>query len=161
MSERHMHERNPECPRCHVPLEELHAQGASIDRCGKCGGTFFDQGEMFAAVGRTADASFWDRPETVGRLRDGKLKCARCGGRMLLQDVRHDAIDVEIDRCPQCAGIWLDAGEADKLQAIGARMADKVLAERRAAQAELDKLGDVDFSPSGLIARFLNLFKPV
>jgi Zn-finger nucleic acid-binding protein len=157
----HKHELTPECPRCHVPLEEVHAEEASIDRCKRCGGTFFDQGEMLTALGRTADASFWDRPENLGPLRDSGVKCPRCGGFLLLQTVSGDGAAVDIDRCPRCRGIWLDPGEGEKLLAVGARMLDKVLAERRAAQAELDKLGEVNFSPPGLIARFLALFRPV
>ena len=153
-----------DCPRCHIPLHEIHEGSAYIDRCEKCQGAFFDQGEMFAALGQTADPSYWDQPGVAGPVRDGHVHCPRCHHHMLLQDVRHEGASTEhaeIDRCTHCGGIWLDAGEAAKILAIGTRMTDKVLAERRAAKAELDRMGDVSFSPPGLISRFLGLFKPV
>ena len=37
------------------------------------------------------------------------LKCPKCGGD-LATEVFHK---VQIERCPECAGIWLDAGEVD------------------------------------------------
>ena len=149
----------PDCPRCHVPMREIEAQSATIDRCERCQGTFFDQGEMFAALGTTADTSYWDRPDVVSPVREGKLACPRCHARMLAQDVRHENDHAEIDRCARCQGIWLDPGEAERLMAIGGRMVETVLAEKRRARESLDRMGDVDLRPPGLIFRFLSLFK--
>src|SRR5687767_14277098 len=143
------------CPRCKVNMKETHSQGTFLDDCERCGGVFFDQGEMFAALGTTADPSYWDRPETGGVMREGHLSCPRCKTDMLLQDVKHGADHVEIDRCGECGGIFLDKGEAEKILSIGAKMAETIQKERAAAQAELDQMGDVDFSSPGLIARFL------
>lgn len=38
--------------------------------------------------------------------------CAGCGG-AVLERVQHD--NVEIDTCPNCKGVWLDAGELELL----------------------------------------------
>ena len=39
------------------------------------------------------------------------LKCPKCGA-----DLRTEAFHtVQIDRCPECHGIWLDEGEIDQL----------------------------------------------
>lgn len=38
--------------------------------------------------------------------------CASCGG-AVLERVQHD--NVEIDTCPKCKGVWLDAGELELL----------------------------------------------
>jgi Zn-finger nucleic acid-binding protein len=140
-------------------MKEIQVEAAHIDECPKCQGRFFDQGEMFAALGATADSSYWDRQETAGQLKEGHLTCPRCEGHMLLQEIRHEKTSVEIDRCNECTGIWLDAGEAEKIMSIGARMADVVKGEQAKAQAELDAMGDVDFRPPSLIFRFLSLFK--
>jgi Zn-finger nucleic acid-binding protein len=150
------------CPRCKASMQEVHEKTAFLDRCPKGHGTFFDQGEMFEALGAAADPSLWDRRETSGPVREGKLGCPRCGAKMLLQDISAGSIKVEIDRCGSCGGIWLDHGEAEKLMAIGSTQVDKAFAERRAAQADLDKLSDVDFRSGGagsLIRRFLGLFQ--
>src|SRR5262245_41748399 len=40
------------------------------------------------------------------------MRCPRCG--MQLQTVRHHEVDV--DTCFNCHGIWLDAGELEKLE---------------------------------------------
>lgn len=149
----------PVCPRCKVDMKEIVQLNTFIDVCEKCGGTFFDQGEMFAALGTTADPSYWDRPETGGNVRPGNIACPRCNAAMLLQDVKYEDKQVEIDRCPACSGIWLDGGETTKIMSIGARMAPVVMAERRMAQDELAKMGPVDFNPPSLIYRFLSLFK--
>ncbi len=152
-------ERGISCPRCNMMMTEILVETAHIDECPKCRGRFFDQGEMFAALGATADGSYWDRDETAGPVREGHLKCPRCKGGMLAQDISHESTTVEIDRCNECTGIWLDAGEADKIMSIGAAMADVVKAEQARAKADLDGLGDVDFRSTNLLYRFLSLFK--
>ena len=39
--------------------------------------------------------------------------CPNCGTKL----IEFERDDVEIDRCPDCLGIWLDKGELDKLVA--------------------------------------------
>lgn len=41
------------------------------------------------------------------------MTCPRCQARLSLS-VRDG---IEIDRCPRCRGVWLDAGELDRLLA--------------------------------------------
>jgi Zn-finger nucleic acid-binding protein len=147
------------CPRCRVDMTETRKEGTFLDECPRCSGVFFDQGEMFAALGATADPSYWDRPETGGNARPGNIHCPRCKGEMMLQDVAYGGDHVEIDRCGECQGIWLDKGESDKIMAIGAKLEGVVKGERDAAQVELDKMGDVDFRSGGIIHSFLSLFR--
>ncbi len=158
VAEQHMTNKILECPRDHSVMNE-NAMGESIlDVCAKCGGQFFDTGEMFGAFGLKADPSLWDREETAGAVREGNIKCPRCNKMMLIQDVKHEADKVEIDRCGHCGGIWLDKGEVESIMKIGEKMAPVLEAEKAKAKAELDAMGEVDFSP-GLIARFLAMFK--
>lgn len=152
-------ERVLSCPRCKIDMVEEQRMEAFLDECKQCGGLFFDQGEMFAALGAKADNSYWDRDGVASPMKDGHVKCPRCRAEMHLQDISHEGTHVEIDRCGECGGIYLDKGEAEKIIAIGEKLHVTVLAEKAAAQAELDKMGDVDFSPPGLISRFLGLFK--
>ncbi len=147
------------CPRDKAMLDEMHAGEAALDVCGKCGGQFFDSGEMFKAFGIKADPSYWDRPETGGSVSESKLNCSQCGVFMLKQDVKYEDLHVEIDRCGTCGGIWLDKGEVDTIMKIGEKLQPVLDAERAKAKEELDKMGDVDFSSPSLIARFLGLFK--
>lgn len=154
----HEHSKDPKCPRCHLVMQEKHEGEAHIDVCERCGGTFFDQGEMFAAYGTTADPSYWDRDETGGVASDGELECPRCESHMLVQQVAYGGSAVEIDRCGHCGGLWLDRGEADKVLEIGAKMVPVVAAERDRHRAELDAMEDPDFR-GGLLYRFLKIFK--
>jgi len=50
------------------------------------------------------------------------LKCPKCGADLVAQDLH----GVQVDRCPECQGMWLDAGE---LEAV-ARHDDKGLIGR-------------------------------
>lgn len=148
-----------ECPRDHSLMEELvHGDDAFLDVCGKCGGQYFDAGEMFRAFGMKADPSSWDHEATGGTVRSGGVDCPRCHKPMLIQDVKYESQHVEIDRCGKCGGIWLDKGEIDQIMAIGEKMKGVLDAEKAKAQAELDKMGTPDFSP-GLIASFLGMFR--
>ena len=39
------------------------------------------------------------------------MKCPKCGADLFVEEYH----GVEIDRCPDCRGIWFDAGEAELL----------------------------------------------
>lgn len=149
------------CPRDNSVMTEKKVGDAALDLCGKCGGQFFDSGEMFASFGVKADPSYWDRPETGGEVKgNAEIKCPRCAVFMLVQDVKYDGDHVEIDRCGKCGGVFLDKGEIDGLMAIGAKLQPILDAEMAKAKEDLDKhLATVDFATPGLIARFLSLFK--
>lgn len=125
------------CPRDHADMKQDRRGEAYIDTCPKCAGTFFDQGEMFAALGAKADPSYWDRPETMGFLTDAPIHCPRCDGHMQLQTLAYDGTKIEIDRCGHCLGIWLDPGEAERIMALGEKMLPHIDRERAAAQADL------------------------
>ena len=56
-----------------------------------------------------------ERLEDLERQRRKKSlerKCPRCQNIILVPE-RHG--DVEMDRCPECRGVWLDAGELEEL----------------------------------------------
>lgn len=42
------------------------------------------------------------------------LRCPRCSVALVEEAVEN----VKIDRCPQCNGVWLDAGELEQLQRV-------------------------------------------
>lgn len=145
------------CPRDKVTMRQKVVGGAHLDECAKCKGQFFDSGEMFSAFGIKADPSYWDRPETGGSVKPSTLACSRCGSIMLGQDVAYEGTHVEIDRCGNCGGVWLDKGEIDTIIKISEKMQPMLDAEQAKAKAELDALGD-NFGSPGLIGKFLRLF---
>lgn len=51
------------------------------------------------------------------------MKCPKCG--MDLQVLKRG--DVEIDSCFNCNGVWLDAGELERIMAQGSEQSGKVM----------------------------------
>jgi hypothetical protein len=39
------------------------------------------------------------------------MKCPKCGADLTTEDYH----GIQVDRCPECAGMWLDAGETEDL----------------------------------------------
>jgi transposase-like protein len=49
------------------------------------------------------------------------MKCPRCGADL---QVEHYS-GIEVERCPECSGLWFDAGEAERLVELNASRPDK------------------------------------
>lgn len=43
-----------------------------------------------------------------------RMKCPKCGGDLVEEDYK----GVLIDRCPDCNGLWFDAGEVEKMSEV-------------------------------------------
>lgn len=109
------------CPRCATPLERIDLAQRSgeytdvtIDRCPACGGTWYDRGELDAnAESAETDVEHLPLQHVEAA---APLTCPRCGSSMSAVTVQRLS-DLVLDRCPSCAGFWLDAGELPALQA--------------------------------------------
>ncbi len=89
-----------------------------MDVCeGSCGGVWFDNFELrkmdadgFAAVrGVARDVSL--RVDSISRRR-----CPKCADQLMLRRFFSRLRRTQIDECPSCAGIWLDAGELESIR---------------------------------------------
>jgi len=50
--------------------------------------------------------------ESVDALRQAHyMKCPKCGADLVTEDYH----GIQVDNCPECKGMWLDAGEAEDL----------------------------------------------
>jgi hypothetical protein len=93
----------------------------TVDVCqGGCGGIWFDAFEL-SRVDESEDVSgelllsvAADPYVHVDPLR--KRECPRCEGVKLKRRFFSPKRRVEIDECPGCAGIWLDAGELERIR---------------------------------------------
>jgi Zn-finger nucleic acid-binding protein len=89
----------------------------TLDVCyGGCGGIWFDATELERVDARTATTlhTIWQAP--VGKVKlSGPRICPRCQEQNLERKWFSDSKEVEIDRCPACGGIWLDAGEFSRI----------------------------------------------
>ncbi len=45
------------------------------------------------------------------------LRCPKCGGHLVTEEVHR----IQIDRCPDCHGVWLDQGELEGLRSTNDR----------------------------------------
>jgi Zn-finger nucleic acid-binding protein len=81
-----------------------------VDVCPTCGGLFLDEGEIKALTGRKDLHELLTK--YLGLDSDSQLLCPHCGGVMDGEDVG----DVRVDVCLTCHGVWLDAGELERLR---------------------------------------------
>ncbi len=110
------------CPRCNnTPLQEHKINDISctlqVDVCPKCGGTWFDHGEL-EQIENIVELSIIEIrkiPDKDTQLQ--KLKCPSCNLHPALLKYEHQRDKkVIIDYCEVCHGIWLDKGELEAIQ---------------------------------------------
>ncbi len=105
-----------DCPRCWVALqpEEVAVRGPKviIDVCPTCGGVWLDQGELNKLLRDRKLSNYLTKH--IGTQSKSQLVCPRCGWLMDIET----AEDVDVDVCLNCGGVWLDAGELEKLKTI-------------------------------------------
>ena len=145
------------CPVDGNELERTAFQGIEIDVCRKCGGVWFDHGELDDVM-REAMA----QPQSVARLdpRAGaptkhtphrELTCPRCQ-KPMAAGIFGKTSNIELDRCPQCSGQWADGGElsalveylhdpgeSQRMRQMGEAIADTL--KKRQALKDLTELG--------------------
>lgn len=103
------------CPSCKNSLREKNAGGMTLDICyGGCGGIWFDASELecvsVSAPAASTLHSIWQIPSSNAPSAKACV-CPRCPEQVLDRKWFSDLKQVEIDQCPKCGGIWLDAGE--------------------------------------------------
>jgi Zn-finger nucleic acid-binding protein len=147
------------CPACDRPLTPITANDITVDACdGGCGGLWFDHFEF-----KKFDEPSEPAAELLSIHRDAhaaidpdkRYHCPKCTDDVVM--MRHFASvkrQVTIDECPECGGIWLDAGELGRVRnefpseearhaaadAYFADVVDPILAAEHAkSEAELER----------------------
>jgi uncharacterized protein len=109
------------CPRCSSPLTRLRIGGVDTDLCESCGGVWLDRLELSRF--KDPDSVFGDA--LVAQLsqipaalidRAARLRCPRHPGVVMLRRAFSRTIPLQIDECPECGGLWLDAGELAQIR---------------------------------------------
>jgi hypothetical protein len=88
-----------------------------LDICyGGCGGIWFDHAELERVSARAATTlhTIWQVPKSNVKLTEPRF-CPRCPEQVLERKWFSPLQKVEIDQCPGCSGIWLDAGEFSRI----------------------------------------------
>ena len=116
------------CPKCFEILVRIDQGGVPLRQCGGCFGAWLGevpfkrltrpQVDPADASAEAPQASLVDLAALVGESNSRKdVRCPECGVVMRKGRV-HPMIPVEIDQCPKCRGVWLDAGELALIQRL-------------------------------------------
>jgi Zn-finger nucleic acid-binding protein len=110
------------CPACGHPLSPRHVGHTTVDACvNGCGGIWFDNFEL-QRLDDPADPgadSLLSIPIDPKVHVDHKMKrhCPRCENQVMRRRFFSRKREIEVDECPACAGVWLDAGELAQIRA--------------------------------------------
>lgn len=109
------------CPACFNVLTSQPVGGVTVDICeGGCGGVWFDAFELQRLEGQEGTETEYllqiARDPTLKVDMTLKRECPRCGEVKLKRRFFSPRRQVEIDECPGCGGVWLDAGELEGIR---------------------------------------------
>jgi uncharacterized protein len=100
------------CPKCRSEMAPVRFAGVEVDRCGGCGGLWFDlleQEDLRAASGSEIVDS--GNPETGRRFDQvGLIRCP-VDGTPMVRMVEKGQPHLWLESCPLCFGTFFDAGE--------------------------------------------------
>jgi Zn-finger nucleic acid-binding protein len=106
------------CPACGNTLSNMVAGNVAVDVCrGGCGGAWFDNFELKRIDGDGASALAHVGRDPALHVTDaGRRPCPRCDDQPMFRRFYSPKKVVQIDECPNCGGVWLDAGEFEAIQ---------------------------------------------
>lgn len=110
------------CPRCRVRLlDPVRLGSVEVDACNRCGGLWFEQGELARAV-KDAVGSVPSGTAFGGRRPESGMRCPGCDEPLSTYEFPEvDGASFDVELCAVCGGIWLDRGELARVQRSHAR----------------------------------------
>jgi membrane associated rhomboid family serine protease/Zn-finger nucleic acid-binding protein len=112
------------CPVCSSELRSVKSKSEIIDVCPGCNGIWSDAGEFVNLVSQLAKSEeitpeipqlFKPRQvQPAGKIEEEPRMCPRCNAEMRKLNYAYDS-NVFLDKCPNCGGIWTDAGEVRRI----------------------------------------------
>jgi len=103
------------CPKCFsksLVSYGVDGQDFSIEQCSKCGGLWFDGGELEQSLGEFSAKAL--------KVPHGSeltpLICPRCQKK--LYSFKYPNTYAKIEMCKACSGIWLDKNEFDEISTV-------------------------------------------
>ncbi len=141
------------CPVDGAELRHAKLRGLEVDRCPECDGEFLDHHEL----GELEDQVFdHDIPKGTIHFGDQEVDhaCPHCGKNMLR--FRYRGWPLEIERCPDEEGYWLDKGEEKHVRDYMKERKSR-LSRASSAEASFDRWRDV--GGGGIIEKIKNIFR--
>jgi|WetSurMetagenome_2_1015567.scaffolds.fasta_scaffold62672_2 Zn-finger nucleic acid-binding protein len=102
-----------------VRITSHYGQPIVLEQCGKCGGIWFDESELFVAKqGEAEKIELLDAEglRNTAKLENATLCCPRDQATLFRFADKHFPNDIVLERCPLCRGIWLNRGEFTNYQ---------------------------------------------
>lgn len=109
------------CPRTGQTMTRARFGRVDVDVSEGCGGVWFDRFELekFDEIDEIAGTMLAEHVRSHHRklgTEDRRLKCPRDADVVMMRRFYSGDAQIEIDECPQCGGIWLDAEELDAIR---------------------------------------------
>jgi hypothetical protein len=157
-----------QCPACRNELTEKKVDSVTVDVCQNgCGGIWFDQyeiekfdepdelpGEQLLEISKNPNI----KPD-----RQKRYNCPKCSDVVMMRHFFSIKHQVEIDECPGCAGIFLDAGELTQIRSLyDSEQQRKAAAEKYFSdnfEQQLKPIAQQDQQNLCKARKFANLFK--
>ena len=137
------------CPRTGSELREIEIEGVRVDYSEACGGVWLDNYELMkfdeaheGAGAQLAELTGKAGPE--GFDPSQRLKCPKDPDFVMARRFYSAKAQVEIDECPLCGGIWLDAGELSRIREMFPTEESMRKANEEHATAVFEKAGFTD-----------------
>jgi Zn-finger nucleic acid-binding protein len=92
----------------------------TVDVCGACSGFWLDGSEL-AIASLALGGLPYRLSEIAQHATPGEFACPRCRSLILTFDL----LDVAVDLCRECQGLWLDGGEFQRLATAGQEPAER------------------------------------
>ncbi len=141
------------CPKCLADMNEIRYEGVSIDVCSGCRGIWLDPGELALLRGAATDLPGPTANVTSGQrlLETSTYICPRCAGGFESFEYA-PGTGLVVDRCTECKGFYLDAGELKRVRAITDRQRSVRLTSPDADDVRLLDAVHAERSGSGHVA---------
>ena len=110
------------CPKCKSadfkPIDTK--EGVTVDFCNGCKGLWFEKGELAFYVETSADLP--SKHLNDATTTKTSIGCPQCAGSTLVEMPYSAGQALKIDYCAKCHGVWLDAKELPKLEALARKV---------------------------------------
>jgi Zn-finger nucleic acid-binding protein len=106
------------CPSCQAEVQTKLIENVEVDECRSCKGIWFDRDELRKVKDQTEEDLQWMdfdiwKKQDLFRVYSKAAKCPECNVNMAT--IEYGETGVGIESCARCQGVWLDAGELQKI----------------------------------------------
>jgi len=100
------------CPKCKHYMKSIEFEGIQVERCTECYGIWFDRFELqdLKVLSGSEVIDMGDPELGKQQNRNTEVMCPRCEILMTPESDKRQA-HIHFERCPECKGVYFDAGE--------------------------------------------------